>query len=281
MAILHDINPIALDLGAIKIHWYGLMYLAALGSAWWLGRRRVADNRYGVNADQLSDLLFYGMIGVVVGGRVGYMLIYATPELVANPLSLFKVWEGGMSFHGGMMGVIIACIGWSWSLRRHPFDTLDLVAPLVPVGLGFGRMGNFIGGELWGRHTDAPVGMIFPNALPGNLSLDEIRLQAAQGLLDHEARHPSQLYQAALEGVVLFALVLWFSRKPRPRYAVSGLFCLGYGLQRFVVEFFREPDKQMGYIAFDWVTTGQVLSLPMIAFGLFLLYWSRRQKHFN
>ncbi|AVP99408.1 prolipoprotein diacylglyceryl transferase [Ahniella affigens] len=281
MAILHDIDPIALDLGIVKIHWYGLMYLAALGSAWWLGRRRVAGNRYGVNADQLSDLLFYGMIGVVVGGRVGYMLIYATPELLAHPLSLFKVWEGGMSFHGGLLGVMIACFSWSWSLRRHPFDTLDLVAPLVPVGLGFGRMGNFIGGELWGRHTDAPVGMIFPNALPGNLSMDEIRLQAAQGLLDHEARHPSQLYQAGLEGVVLFVLVWWFSSKPRPRYAVSGLFCLGYGVQRFIVEFFREPDKQMGYIAFDWVTTGQVLSLPMILFGLFLLFWSHRQKHFN
>lgn len=281
MALLHDIDPIALDLGVIKIHWYGLMYLAGLGSAWWLGRRRVASGRYGINVDQLSDLLFYAMIGVVVGGRVGYMLIYATSELMAHPLSLFKVWEGGMSFHGGLLGVIVACVAWSMSLRRHPFDTLDLISPLVPIGLGFGRLGNFVGGELWGRHTDAPVGMIFPNALPANLSMDEIRVQAAQGLLDHEARHPSQLYQAGLEGVLLFALVWWFSRKPRARYAVSGLFCFGYGLQRFAVEFFREPDKQMGYIAYDWVTTGQILSLPMIAFGLFLMIWSHRQKHFN
>lgn len=281
MALLHDIDPIALSLGPVQIHWYGLMYLAALGAAWWLGQRRVRDGRYGVNGEQLSDLLFYGMIGVVLGGRVGYMLVYGWQDLVANPLNLFRVWEGGMSFHGGLVGVMVACWWWSRRLKRHPFDTLDLVAPLVPIGLGFGRIGNFVGGELWGRHTDSAVGIIFPGALPGDLSMDEIRAQAAQGLLDHEARHPSQLYQAGLEGVLLFLLVWWYSRTPKPRFAVSGVFAAGYGLQRFLVEFFREPDAHMGYLAFGWLTTGQLLSLPLVAIGLWLLWLSRSQTHRN
>ncbi|MBK8284250.1 MAG: prolipoprotein diacylglyceryl transferase [Ahniella sp.] len=281
MAILHDIDPIAIAVGPLKIHWYGLMYLAALGSAWWLGQKRVATGRYGINGDQLSDLLFYGMIGVVLGGRLGYMLVYGWSELVANPANLLRVWEGGMSFHGGLVGVMIACWFWSRRLKRSTFDTLDMVAPLIPIGLGFGRLGNFVGGELWGRHTDASVGMIFPNALPGNLSMDDIRVQAAQGLLDHEARHPSQLYQAGLEGILLFAVVWWFSSRPKPRYAVSGMFALVYGVQRFAVEFFREPDSHMGYIAFNWMTTGQLLSLPLIALGLYWLWLSRRQTHLN
>ena len=281
MAILHDIDPIAIAVGPLKIHWYGLMYLAALGSAWWLGQRRVAGGRYGINGDQLSDLLFYGMIGVVLGGRVGYMLVYGWSELVANPLNLLRVWEGGMSFHGGLVGVMIASWLWSRHLKRSTIDTLDLVAPLIPIGLGLGRLGNFVGGELWGRHTDASIGMIFPNALPGNLSMDDIRVQAAQGLLDHEARHPSQLYQAGLEGILLFVVVWWFSRRPKPRYAVSGMFALGYGAQRFAVEFFREPDSHMGYIAFNWLTTGQLLSLPLVALGLYWLWLSRRQNHLN
>ena len=281
MAILHDINPIAITLGPVKIHWYGLMYLAALGAAWWLGQRRVATTRYGINGDQLSDLLFYGMLGVVLGGRLGYMLVYGWSELVANPANLLRVWEGGMSFHGGLVGVMAACWMWSRRLKRSTIDTLDLVAPLIPIGLGLGRLGNFVGGELWGRHTDANVGVIFPNALPSNLSMDDIRVQAAQGLLDHEARHPSQLYQAGLEGILLFAVVWWYSSRPRPRYAVSGLFALVYGAQRFAVEFYREPDSHMGYIAFNWMTTGQLLSLPLIALGSYWLWLSRRQKHLN
>ncbi len=281
MAILHDINPIAITLGPVKIHWYGLMYLAALGAAWWLGQRRVASNRYGINGDQLSDLLFYGMLGVVLGGRLGYMLVYGWSELVANPANLLRVWEGGMSFHGGLVGVMVACWIWSRNLKRSTIDTLDLVAPLIPIGLGLGRLGNFVGGELWGRHTDASVGVIFPNALPSNLSMDDIRVQAAQGLLDQEARHPSQLYQAGLEGILLFVVVWWYSSRPRPRYAVSGMFALIYGAQRFAVEFFREPDSHMGYIAFNWMTTGQLLSLPLIALGGYWLWLSRRQKRLN
>jgi len=281
MAILHDIDPIALNLGPVQIHWYGLMYLGGLTAAWWLGQRRLRNGRHDINGDQMSDLLFYAMLGVVAGGRLGYMLVYGWQDLVANPLSLFRVWDGGMSFHGGLVGVM--AVGWWWSvkMRRHVMDTLDMLAPLTPIGLGLGRLGNYIGGELWGRHTDAAVGTIFPNALPGHLTMDEIRVQAAQGLLDHEARHPSQLYQMALEGIVLFTLVWWFTRVPRPRYAASGLFALGYGVQRFAVEFFREPDVQMGFIAFDWLTTGQLLSLPLVALGIWWLWLSRRQTHRN
>jgi phosphatidylglycerol---prolipoprotein diacylglyceryl transferase len=197
---------------------------------------------------------------------------------VHDPLELFRVWEGGMSFHGGLLGVLFA--GWWWSRRNriHFFDTVDFVAPLVPIGLGLGRLGNFIGGELWGKRTDLPWGVIFPRALE---SLGKTREQLYQmylaGELNHEARHPSQLYEFTLEGVVLFAVLWIYSRKPRPRYAVSGLFALLYGLFRFAVEFVREPDVQLGYLAFGWVTMGQVLSVPLIIVGLVLLWLSRRQ----
>jgi phosphatidylglycerol:prolipoprotein diacylglycerol transferase len=206
------------------------------------------------------------------------MLFYDTTELLAHPLSLLRIWEGGMSFHGGLLGVLVA--GWLWSRRNgvHFFDTIDFVAPLVPIGLGLGRLGNFIGGELWGRHTDVAWGMIFPRALDAlGRTRDELHAMALAGQLDHEARHPSQLYQAFLEGAVLFAVLWWFSRKPRPRYAVSGLFALLYGVFRFAVEFVREPDVQLGYLAFGWLTMGQVLSLPLIGIGVVLLVLAARR----
>jgi len=193
-------------------------------------------------------------------------------------LALFRVWQGGMSFHGGLLGVLLA--GWIWSRRHniHFFDTVDFVAPLVPIGLGLGRFGNFIGGELWGRHTDMPWGMIFPRALE---NLDKTRDQLYQmylaGQLNHEARHPSQLYEFGLEGIVMFTALWIYSRKPRPRYAVSGLFALLYGSFRFAVEFVREPDVQLGFIAFDWLTMGMILSLPLIITGIVLLLMSHRQ----
>lgn len=271
-----DIDPIAFSVGPLQVHWYGIMYLLAFGIAWWLGQRRRAAGRLAVTADQFSDLAFYVMLGVILGGRVGYMLFYDTAQLVANPLSLVRVWEGGMSFHGGLLGVLIA--GWIWTRRHgiHYFDAIDFVAPLVPIGLGLGRLGNFIGGELWGRHTDAPWGMIFPRALDAlGKAPDELRSMYLAGQLSSEARHPSQLYEFALEGVVMFAVLWWYSRKPRPRYAVAGLFALLYGCFRFAVEFVREPDAQLGYLAFGWLTMGQVLSLPLIAVGLFLLWRSR------
>ncbi|MBB6256850.1 prolipoprotein diacylglyceryl transferase [Xanthomonas sp. WHRI 7064] len=278
MIYLHAIDPIAFSLGPVQVHWYGLMYLAAFFSAWALGRSRILSGRLpGVDMDGFSDLLFYGMLGVVLGGRIGYMLFYAFDSLLANPLILFKVWQGGMSFHGGLLGVLIACGLWARKHRLHFFDVMDFVAPLVPLGLGFGRLGNFVGGELWGKFTDAGWGVIFPLApeLAGKLPA-ELQAQYAAGALNQFARHPSQLYEAALEGVVMFVVLWTFSMKPRARYAVSGMFALLYGVFRFIVEFVRVPDAPIGYLAFNWLTMGQILSLPLIIGGLVLLAMSRR-----
>jgi phosphatidylglycerol:prolipoprotein diacylglycerol transferase len=280
MPYFHDINPIAFSIGSFGVHWYGIMYLLGFLGAWSLGESRRRQGRLPTSAEGFSDLSFYVMLGVIFGGRIGYMLFYTPPGwMLHDPLQLFRVWEGGMSFHGGLLGVLVA--GWWWSRRNqiHFFDTVDFVAPLVPIGLGLGRLGNFIGGELWGRHTDAPWGMIFPRALESlGKSRDELYQMYLAGQLNHEARHPSQLYEFALEGVVLFGVLWFYSRKPRPRYAVSGLFALLYGLFRFGVEFVREPDVQLGFLAFDWLTMGQILSTPLILIGLFLLWLSRKQK---
>lgn len=278
MTYLHQIDPIAIHLGPVAVHWYGIMYLLAFGAAWLLGNHRVAAGRLpGVNAEAFSDLLFYSMLGVVLGGRIGYVLFYAPGAFLANPAMLVRVWEGGMSFHGGLLGVLAASLWWSRKHATHFFDTMDFVAPLVPLGLGFGRLGNFIGAELWGKHTDGSWGVIFPDSLPPPLAgLDGAALQAlhAAGQLDAHARHPSQLYQAALEGLVLF-LVLWtVSLRPRGRYLVSGLFALLYGVFRFAVEFVRVPDNGL-YVAWGWLTRGQLLSVPLIVLGLYLVWRSR------
>ena len=283
MPYLHQIDPIALSLGPLKVHWYGLMYLLGFAVAWWLGHRRVRAGRLpGVDDNGFSDLMFYAMLGVVVGGRVGYMLFYDFGPFLHDPLLLFRVWEGGMSFHGGLLGVLAAIAWWSRRHRLHFFDTVDFIAPLVPAGLGFGRIGNFIGGELWGKPTHGTVferlGVIFPRALPepfASMDAATLRAQYEAGLLDTFARHPSQLYQATLEGLVMFCVLVWYSRRPRPRYAVSGLFALLYGGFRFLVEFVREPDAQLGYLAFGWLTMGQLLSLPLVLLGLFWLWKSR------
>ncbi len=281
MTYLHQIDPIALSLGPLKIHWYGLMYLLAFASAWWLGRQRIRAGRLpGVDMNGLSDLAFYGMLGVVLGGRIGYILFYSFGAFLDNPLMIFKVWEGGMSFHGGLLGVMAAALWWTRKQKMHFFDTMDFVAPLVPAGLGFGRIGNFIGAELWGKYTQAGWGVIFPSTDPNVLKLGlnaaQLQAQYAAGALDKFARHPSQLYQAFLEGLVMFCVLWWYSRKPRPRYAVSGMFALLYGVFRFLVEFVRVPDEGIGYLAFGWLTMGQVLSLPLIVLGLFLFWLSRR-----
>ena len=278
MPYFHQINPIAFSIGPVAVHWYGIMYLLGFVGAWVLGNRRRIEGRLPVGYEAFSDLAFYVMLGVIVGGRVGYMLFYTAPGwMLHDPLALFRVWEGGMSFHGGLLGVLVAGFWWSWRQRIHFFDTVDFVAPLVPIGLGLGRLGNFIGGELWGRHTDLPWGMIFPRALE---SLDKTRDQLYQmylaGQLNNEARHPSQLYEFALEGVVMFTVLWIYSSKPRPRYAVSGMFALLYGAFRFGVEFVREPDLQLGFIAFDWLTMGQLLSVPLIIVGVVLLWLSHR-----
>ncbi len=276
MPYLVDIDPIAFSIGPVAVHWYGIMYLIAFAAFWLLGERRRRAGRLPVGPTAFSDLAFYGMIGVILGGRVGYMLFYATSELLADPLSLFRIWEGGMSFHGGLLGVLVAM--WYWSRRNgmHFFDVMDFVAPLVPIGLGTGRLGNFIGGELWGRHTDLPWGMIFPRAIDtAGHSIEQLKAMAAAGQLAAEARHPSQLYQMLLEGVLLFCILYFVSMKPKPRYLVSGLFALFYGVFRFGVEFVREPDAQLGYLAWGWLTMGQILSLPLILLGVVLLLASR------
>ncbi len=283
MPILHQIDPVAVALGPLKIHWYGLMYLLGFGVAWWLGRRRVRAGRLpGVDDNGFSDLMFYAMLGVVLGGRIGYVLFYDFGTFLQDPLMLFKVWEGGMSFHGGLLGVLVAGAWWSRRQRLHFFDTVDFVAPLVPAGLGFGRLGNYNGGELWGKPTQGTAfegwGVVFPHALPepfASMDAATLRAQFDSGMLDAFARHPSQLYQATLEGLVMFAVLVWYSRRPRPRYAVAGLFALLYGSFRFLVEFVREPDAQLGYLAFDWLTMGQMLSTPLILLGLFWLWRSR------
>lgn len=272
-----DIDPIAFSIGPLAVHWYGIMYLIAFAAFWVLGERRRRLGRLPVGPTAFSDLAFYGMIGVILGGRLGYMLFYGTAEMIHDPLSLFRIWEGGMSFHGGLIGVFAAM--WLWSRRNglHFFDVMDFVAPLVPIGLGVGRLGNFIGGELWGRHTDVAWGMIFPRAIDtAGHGIEQLKAMAAAGQLDNEVRHPSQLYQMALEGVVLFCVLYIVSMKPRPRYLVSGLFALLYGLFRFSVEFVREPDAQLGYLAWGWLTMGQVLSLPLVVLGLVWIAMSRR-----
>ena len=286
----HDIDPIALHLPAFdvlgmhfqpNIHWYGVMYLLGFGVAWWLGRARTQAGRLpDVDAQSYGDLMFYAMLGVVLGGRIGYVLFYAFGDLLRDPTMVFKVWDGGMSFHGGLLGVLTAIAIWSRRHRLHFFDTVDFIAPLVPPGLGFGRLGNFIGGELWGKQNDASWAVIFPKGILSgpyqDLGMTRLRELAHQGALEQWARHPSQLYEATLEGLVMFTVLFVYSRKPRPRYAVSGWFALMYGCFRFLVEFVRVPDQQIGYLAFDWLTMGQVLSLPLIALGLGLLLASRR-----
>ena len=254
-------NPVVISLGPLSIHWYGVMYIIAFGGAWVLAsyRRNMKPNQW--STDQISDLIFYGAIGAVVGGRLGSVFFYNFDRFLEDPLWVFRVWEGGMSFHGGLLGVGVALYFYSKSLRKGFWETIDFIVPFVPFGLGAGRIGNFIGGELWGRPTDVSWGMVFPH-------------------VDQLPRHPSQLYEVALEGVALFILLWWFSSNPRPRLAVSGVFALGYGSFRFFIEFFREPDQQIGFIAFEWLTMGQLLSVPMAAGGILLLFLSyNKQKN--
>jgi phosphatidylglycerol:prolipoprotein diacylglycerol transferase len=257
MLVHPDFNPIAFSIGPLAVRWYGLMYLVGFAAAWWLGSKRIRDNRAPITRKQFDDLIFFAVLGVILGGRLGYVLFYKPGYYAAHPLEIFAIWEGGMSFHGGLLGVMLAA--WIYARRQEIgfLRLMDFVAPLCPLGIAAGRMGNFINGELYGRATDLPWGMVF-----------------RQG--GSAPRHPSQLYQFALEGLTLFVILWWFSSKPRPRGQVSALFLIGYGALRFIAEFGREPDAFLGLLALG-LSMGQWLCLPMIAAGAVLFAWSSRQ----
>lgn len=250
-----QIDPVALAIGPLKVHWYGLMYLIGFAGTWIIGKKKAEQGNTPLTPLAVEDLVYYGALGVVLGGRIGYVLFYNFSHFLAEPLMLFKIWQGGMSFHGGMLGVFVAMWFFAKKQQCSLFELTDFIAPMAPIGLLAGRIGNFINSELWGRVTDVPWAMVFPNGGP-------------------LPRHPSQLYEAFLEGVVLLMILWLYTRKPRPVMSVTGLAILGYGIFRFIVEFFRMPDAHLGYIALEWVTMGQILSMPMIIVGAMLIHFA-------
>lgn len=264
MLVHPQFDPVAISLGPLQIHWYGLTYLVAFGLFLWLASLRTQQVPFasvGWTRRDVEDLLLYGVMGVVIGGRLGYVLFYKPGYYLANPLEILAVWKGGMAFHGGLLGVLAAMWAFARSRGRHFLEVTDLIAPCVPTGLASGRMGNFINGELWGRSADPtlPWAMVFP--------------QSGETF----ARHPSQLYQFCLEGVLLFALLWIYARKPLQLGIVSGMFLIGYGSFRFAAEYFREPDSFLGLLAFN-MTMGQWLCVPMVLVGSGLVWLGRRRR---
>lgn len=260
--IAFSIGPVAIagkEIGPLSVHWYGLMYLFGFAAGWALAYYRANTRDSVIKPKEAEDMTFYAAMGLVIGARLGYIIFYNFEAWTKDFTLIFKVWEGGMSFHGGLIGMAIGLLLFARKFKRNFFDCVDFAAPFAPLGIFFGRMGNFIGGELYGRPTDVPWGMVFPDD-PG------------------VPRHPSQLYEGVFEGLVLFAVLMWFSRKPRPRAAVIGLFLLLYGVFRFCIEFFREPDAHIQYDLFGWVTRGQILCVPMIIVGAGLLIWTYRRE---
>jgi len=253
MFVHPQFDPVAIQLGPVAIHWYGLMYLAGFSLVWLAGRWRINHGKTNLTLRDLEDIIFYGVIGVIVGGRLGYILFYKPGDYLQNPIEVLYLWQGGMSFHGGLVGVIAVLFLIARQKKRTLLELGDFIAPLIPLGLATGRLGNFINGELWGRPTDMPWGMIFPQ------------------LADNIARHPSQLYEMALEGIALFLVIWWFARKPRPTGQISAVFLIGYGIFRFLVEYTREPDAFLGTVLGS-LTMGQLLCLPMIAIGLLIYF---------
>ncbi|MBG2876239.1 prolipoprotein diacylglyceryl transferase [Proteus alimentorum] len=274
-----EIDPVMFSIGPVSLHWYGMMYLVGFVFALWLANRRAAKPNSGWNKNEVETLLYVGFVGVFIGGRLGYVLFYNLPVFLNDPLYLFKVWDGGMSFHGGLIGVICAMIWFAKRTKRKFFQVADFVAPLIPFGLGLGRVGNFINGELWGRVTlDTPWAFLFPTSRSADLQLvaqDPTTLLPIIQEYGVLPRHPSQLYEMLLEGVVLFIILNIFVRKSRPVGSVSGLFLIGYGAFRIIVEFFRQPDAQLGL--FGGVSMGQILSIPMILLGIIFMVWAYRQ----
>ena len=263
MLVHPDFNPIAFRIGPLEVHWYGIMYLLGFVSFWVLARLRLKDPPYagyGWTTRDIEDMLFAGVLGVILGGRLGYVLFYQPAYYFSHPAQIVAVWDGGMSFHGGLLGVLVAAWWFARKRRVGWLELVDFIAPMIPPGIAFCRMGNFINGELWGRAAPAwwPGAMIYPES--GSLV----------------PRYPSELYELALEGVLLFALLWWLRSRPRPRGFIAGWFALGYGLARFTAEFFRQPDAFLGYLWFG-ATMGQLLSIPLILLGIGLILWSRRQ----
>ena len=253
-----NFDPVAIRLGPLAIHWYGLMYLIGFGSAWLLGRWRISHGKTRLTLKDLEDIIFYGVLGVIAGGRLGYVIFYKPAYYASHPLEMFYLWEGGMSFHGGLIGVLAMVTWLAYSRKYKWFEVSDFVAPLIPLGLAAGRMGNFINGELWGRPSTLPWAMVFP--------------QSGDGI----PRHPSQLYQLGLEGLLLFILLWWFANKPRPTGQVSAVFLMGYGFFRFVAEYAREPDDFLGLLTAG-LSMGQLLSLPMIVAGAILFQFCSKK----
>lgn len=261
MLTFPDFDPVALELGPLKVRWYGLMYVVAFLAAWWLGRRRAAQPHSTWTPAQVDDLIFYSVFGVILGGRIGWLLFYGHGAMEHDPGYWYKIWQGGMSFHGGLVGVLVALAVLAKVHGKRLVDVFDFAAPLPAIGFGAGRLGNFINGELWGKPTDAPWGFAVPHA---------------DGTV--QVLHASQLYQALLEGLALFVVVWWFTSKPRPRWAASGVFLVGYATFRIAVEFIRVPDRDIGYLAGDWLTMGQLLSFPMLGAGLVMLVYAYTRR---
>lgn len=275
-------DPIIFSIGPVSLHWYGLMYLIGFVFAMWLAVRRAIKPDSGWTKDEVENLLYAGFLGVFIGGRVGYMVFYNLPLFLYNPLSLFKVWDGGMSFHGGLMGVILVMAWFAHRTQRTFFQVSDFLAPLIPFGLGAGRLGNFINGELWGRVTiDTPWAMLFPGSRSEDIAIATVTADAKLLPLLNQygvlPRHPSELYELLLEGVVLFIILNLFIRNPRPIGAVSCLFLLSYGTFRIIVETFRQPDAQLGLFN-GMISMGQILSIPMVVVGIMMMVWAYRRR---
>lgn len=254
------LNPIALTLGPVQIHWYGVMYILGFICAWIIAKHQTQKLKLHWSTEQISDLIFYAAVGIIIGGRLGYMFFYNFYDWLSHPFLVFKIWQGGMSFHGGLIGALIGLVYVAKHQHRQILEVTDFTAPLVPLGLATGRFGNFINGELWGRPTSMPWGMIFPGAGP-------------------EPRHPSQLYELGLEGLLLFIVLFLYTQKRRPTGYPTAFFLMGYSLLRFTVEFFREPDAHLGFVIGDWLSMGQILCIPMFISGFIIWYFNRHHEN--